>query len=192
LKPWHGLDCMVDAFIEVCKTSDNPQAYRLLIVGDGPERVPLQERLSADASLNQQVVFTGAIKADDVPTWVNSMDLAVAPYPKLANFYFSPLKLYEYMAAGRAIIASDTGQVSDYLEHGVTGWLSPAGDRTALAQAIRKLKNQPLLRKQLGDAAREESMKRSWDHVLQQAYDSLPVGQNPSKNLENHQHVVEA
>lgn len=192
LKPWHGLDCLVDAFVDVCNAADDPQAYRLLVVGDGPERVPLQERVSAHPRVSQQVVFTGAVKADDVPAWVNSMDIAVAPYPKLENFYFSPLKLFEYMAAGRAIIASDAGQVADYVEHGVTGWLSPAGDRTALADAIRRLKGNPNMRKRLGERAREESISRSWDHVLQQAYDSVPGGSNSSITFENHQHVVEA
>ena len=63
-------------------------------------------------------------------------DLALAPYPKLPNFGFSPLKLYEYLAAGVPVIASDIGQIRLALEDGRWGRLVPPGDASALAAAV--------------------------------------------------------
>src|SRR5262249_53202779 len=83
----------------------------LLIVGDGPERPRLEADLCA-RGLRELTQFTGSVDSDEVPGLLASMEVAVAPYPKLASFYFSPLKVYEYMAAGLPIVASRIGQLA--------------------------------------------------------------------------------
>src|SRR5262249_44692169 len=95
LKAWHGLPVLIEAFDLLHARFPDP---RLLIVGDGPER----QRLVADVEsrgLSSVVLFAGAVAWDTVPAWLASMDVAVAPYPRLESFYFSPLKVYEYLAA---------------------------------------------------------------------------------------------
>ena len=76
---------------------------RLLIVGDGPERPRLEEHLRSHG-LQEAACFTGAVNPGAVPGLLASMDVAVAPYPSLASFYFSPLKVFEYLTAGLRLL----------------------------------------------------------------------------------------
>src|SRR5262249_4365696 len=138
---------------------------RLLIVGGGPERSHLEAAVAA-RGLSEAVVFTGAVAPHQIPGLLASMDVAVAPYPKLANFYFSPLKVYEYMAAGLPIVASRIGQLAELLRHEETGLLCPPGDSRALAAALERLHRDLALRKRLGAAARATAFeKHTWDAV---------------------------
>jgi glycosyltransferase involved in cell wall biosynthesis len=162
LRPWHGLHVLIDAFKRVAASDPS---YRLLIVGDGPERARLSSLATPHLSL---VTMVGAVPADEVPAWLASIDLAVAPYPAMQEFYFSPLKVYEYMAAGRAVIASRIGQLQTLLEHGHTGWHVPPGDAGALADAIVYLRERPQLRARIGQAARKMVLaNHTWDAVAE-------------------------
>ena len=89
--------------------------------------------------MTEAVTFLGAVAPEDVGAALRAMDVVAAPYPELADFYFSPLKLFEYMAAGKPIVASATGQIVDVIEDGRTGLLVPPGDAGALAAALRRL-----------------------------------------------------
>lgn len=162
LKAWHGVSVLVDAFARL-RVKD--PLVRLLIVGDGPER----EKISADVAargLQEAVQFAGAVDPEAVPALLASSDVAVAPYPALPNFYFSPLKVYEYMAAGRAVVASRTGQVENLIEPGVNGLLVPPGDAGALVSALDQLRKDTALRERLGRTARARVMREhTWDAV---------------------------
>jgi starch synthase len=97
-------------------------------------------------------------------------DAAAAPYP-LPNAaqadYFSPLKVYEYMAAAMPIVASRVGQIPDILDDGRTGLLVPPGETAAFAQALLALGQDPGLRQELGANARAKAVQCfSWDRVL--------------------------
>jgi glycosyltransferase involved in cell wall biosynthesis len=95
-----------------------------------------------------------------------SMDVAVAPYPRRSSFYFSPLKVYEYMAASRPVVASRIGQLANLIEDGVNGLLCPAGDPVTLAAALARLRREPELRARLGRAARATVLKHhTWETV---------------------------
>jgi glycosyltransferase involved in cell wall biosynthesis len=96
------------------------------------------------------------------------MDVAVAPYPKLAHFYFSPLKVYEYMAAGLPVVASRIGQLENLVKPDANGMLVPPGDTAKLAAAFERLQADPELRARLGRAGRELVMREhTWDAVAQ-------------------------
>jgi glycosyltransferase involved in cell wall biosynthesis len=166
LKAWHGLTTLIESFAIL--TKESAQA-RLLIVGDGPEREALMREV-ARRHLSSRVQFTGAVAPDAIPGLLRSMDVAVAPYPPLANFYFSPLKLYEYMAAGLAVVASRIGQIEEVIEHDKTGILVPAGDAGALAHALRALELNPVTRTYLGAAARAAAQTKTWDALLNQVF----------------------
>ncbi|MBD2567903.1 glycosyltransferase [Anabaena lutea] len=165
LKPWHGLPILTEAFVQLHQKV--PQS-RLLIVGDGPEREHLEVELST-RGLDAYTQFTGAVNPDQVPGLLAAMDVAVAPYPAQADFYFSPLKVYEYMAAGLPVVASKIGQLVDLIEPVVNGILCPPGDAIALAEALEKLWRSPQLRHSLGQAARQKVMQNhTWDAIAQQ------------------------
>jgi glycosyltransferase involved in cell wall biosynthesis len=163
LKPWHGLPDLVEAFAALWKNANDA---RLLIVGDGPERARLEEKLLTDG-LQGSVYLTGAIPHDQVPSLLAAFNVAVAPYPKLANFYFSPLKVFEYMAAGLPVVAARTGQVAKIIKDGVTGLLFEPGDISAMHAVLDRLRLDPELGRALGRAARAEILRgHTWSAVV--------------------------
>lgn len=116
--------------------------------------------------LLQLARFTGTVSPDEVPGLLSEMDVAVAPYPEKADFYFSPLKVYEYMAAGLPVVASRIGQLDDLIEHGINGLLVPPGDPYALAEALDSLRRDLELRERLGRTARRDVLRdHTWDAV---------------------------
>ena len=156
LRPWHGIADMAEAFRRVARRID----CRLLVVGTGPEEDRLVELAG---ELPGRVELTGALSHDAVPEALGRMDVALAPYPALDGFYYSPLKLLEYMGAGRAIIASRICQAGELVEDGETGLTVPPGDVEALAGAMLRLAGDPDLRAALGARAAEVAHREhSW------------------------------
>lgn len=163
-RPWHGLDHLIDAF-GVLAGSDG--GARLRIVGDTGALDAKLRRQCADLGLDDRVDFTGAVPLDTIPLALAGLDVAVAPYPPLENFYYSPLKIFEYMAAGLPIVASAIGQICEVLEHERTALLVPPGDRDALVAALTRLRQDAALRQRLGRAARDEAFARhTWQARL--------------------------
>ena len=164
LKPWHGLDVLLDAFTLLYA---HDRGLRLLVVGDGPCRADLTATV-AERGLQAVVHFTGAVDPATIPAWLRAMDVAVAPYPKLDNFYFSPLKVYEYMAAGLPVVASRIGQLANLIDTGVNGLLCEPGDAQALAATLAQLRADPALAQQLGKNAQQKIVREhTWDQVAQ-------------------------
>jgi glycosyltransferase involved in cell wall biosynthesis len=156
LKPWHEINLIVDTF----RILASDPVYHLLVVGDGPLMKPLQ---ALKREFPGRVTLTGAIDHQEVPQYIHAMDIALAPYPKLDKFYFSPLKLLEYMALGKTIVATDVGQISTLIQHGETGWLVPADNPQLFIEAIRRLSKDRTLREKLGSkAAAEARISHSW------------------------------
>lgn len=162
LRPWHGVEQLVEAFLRLRRES---APVRLLIVGDGPVRARVEAACGEHAGA---VVLTGSVEPARVPGLLASMDIAVAPYPRMEGFYFSPLKLYEYMAAGVAIAASASGQVCEVIEDGRTGLLYEPDDAEGLYRVLEQLTEDGALRSRLGGRAREAAhQKHSWANVAQ-------------------------
>ncbi len=162
LKPWHGVDSLIEAFADLHRVDPR---VRLLIVGDGPQGRELQAQVQA-RGMKEAVVFVGSVEPAKIPAILTSMDVAVAPYPALANFYFSPLKILEYMAAGRAIVASAVGQINELIAHDRTGLLCRPGDSAELTAALHRLKSDTPLIRRLGKAARCDVVRNhTWDAV---------------------------
>jgi glycosyltransferase involved in cell wall biosynthesis len=157
---WHGLDNLVASFAQVV---EEVPGCRLLLVGDGPGRPALEQKIR-EAGLGAAVTMTGLVPQTQVPAILAATDIAVLPYPQLpSELWFSPLKLYEYMAAGKAIVASRAGQIAEILEDGTNGILVPPGDVAALGDAISRLIREPAERARLGQNARQQAAEQhSW------------------------------
>jgi glycosyltransferase involved in cell wall biosynthesis len=160
LKPWHDIKTLLTAFRTLIQNKDN---VHLLIVGDGPLREWIEGYISG-ADMTDLVTITGWTDHSQLPEILKAMDIAVAPYPKLAGFYFSPLKLYEYMAVGTPVIASDIGQISKMINDGENGLLFPPGDHSALTSALEKLINNSEFCDVLGQSAVSSVAERTWQN----------------------------
>src|SRR5439155_13245996 len=105
----------------------------LLLGGDGPERARVEalcRRLGVDA------VFTGTVSHVDVPAYIAAMDAAVL-HAGATPFHYSPLKLWEYMACGKAVVAPRVGQLDELLTDGSEALLVPPEDPSAMAVALQ-------------------------------------------------------
>ena len=158
LKKWHAIDFLADCFRRL---SQDP-AYHLLVVGDGPMKKTMRKLAE---ELPGRVTLTGAVKHEDVPRYIAEMDVALAPYPKLETFYFSPLKILEYMAMGKAVVATDIGQVKDMIQPDRTGLLVAPGDQNGFVDAVKQLSNDRNLRDRLGSQASSQVRQaHTWRH----------------------------
>jgi glycosyltransferase involved in cell wall biosynthesis len=163
LKPWHGVEILLAAFRQLLEST--PDAH-LLILGDGP----LRDRVTAAAlSLGaDRVTAPGAVPHDEVPHWLAQADAGVAPYPRQSDFYFSPMKVVEYQAAGLAAVASDLGHIRSQIADMETGLLVPAGDTRRLAEALAELARRPTLARRLGRQARDTVLtEHTWRRVAE-------------------------
>lgn len=183
LKPWHGVETLVDA---VARSAGD---WRLEIVGDGPLAEALRARAAAHGpSVRARIDFAGAVEPERIGALLARADIAVAPYPAAAarDAYFSPLKIYEYLAAGLPVVASRVGQIPGIVADGRTGVLVEPSDAGALARALDALAADPARRATLGGNARAEAVaEHGWERVLERALggldlvpvaDSVPAG----------------
>jgi glycosyltransferase involved in cell wall biosynthesis len=159
LKPWHGVETLLEAFARLHRTHP---ATRLLLVGDGPRREALEAQ-AHELGIADAVRFAGVVPYDEVPRWLAAMDVAVAPYTPHEDFYFSPIKIFEYLAAGRAVVAAAIGQVNELLVHDRLALLYPPGDVDALAATLARAIDDAPLRKALGERGAEwVRRERTW------------------------------
>ncbi|WP_330986130.1 MULTISPECIES: glycosyltransferase family 4 protein [Enterobacterales] len=162
LKPWHGIHTLIEAF-DLLHQRGRP--VRLSVVGDGPE-YPLIHQQLAQRGLLPFCHFSGAVENARVPDLLAQMDIAVAPYPQLPGFYFSPLKIYEYMAARLPVITTRVGHLSEIVDDEKTGLLVEPDDPLALCTAIERLLDDTTLARKLGNAGRQQvEQTQSWDNI---------------------------
>ncbi len=148
LKPWHGTETLLQAFHHL----QAPHAH-LLIVGDGPGREALEEYARAH-DLTARVTFTGNVPHEQIPDYIAAMDVTVAPYTPNENFYYSPIKIFEYMVMGKPVVAGALGQVRDLIADGETGLLFEPGNLEQLTTALRTLANDQALCARMGRRAK--------------------------------------
>ena len=152
LRPWHGIETIAEAWRLL-----SDAAPRLRIVGDGPGR-GLMEEIGAEV--------TGAVPHEDVPGLLAACHIGLAPYSAEAPSYFSPLKLFEYLAAGLAVVAADIPGIRDIVgEDGAA--LIPPGDATLLAHAVAAIAESERERARLSRNARSLAEEHTWDRRAQ-------------------------
>ena len=139
---------------------------RLVLIGSGSGQDEAQ-RMSQELGLEMHVEFTGSLRALEYGPQLARADIGLSPYCGWKEY--SGLKMYDYKAAGLAIIASGEGGHPNSLMHGVTGWIVPPCEESALMEAILHLANNPELRNRMGRAARIEAERcHGWDQTARQ------------------------
>ncbi len=160
LYPWKGVDLLLDALAEL------PGILGLIVGGHPGESDLARLRSRADRlGLTPRVTFTGMVRPREVAARLDVADVLVLPNPATATSerYTSPLKLFEYLAMGRPIVASDLPAFREIVRHGENALLFEAGNASALAAAVRDVVGDPARAEAMGRRAFETARDYSWD-----------------------------
>jgi glycosyltransferase involved in cell wall biosynthesis len=171
--PWHGAETLARAFVTL--RAANPR-LRLLMIGAGATMEEVRRILSEGGALDA-TVFTGLVPQEEGATHLAACDVLVSPHvanPDGSPFFGSPTKLFEYMAMGKAIVASWLDQIGEVLEDNTTALLVPPGDVEALANGIARLAGDQALRDRLGAEARRVALERyTWREHTRRTIEQL-------------------
>jgi glycosyltransferase involved in cell wall biosynthesis len=158
--PWKGVDVLLAA---IARTA----GARGLLVGGHPGEPDFEKmrRLADSLGIGHLVRFTGLVPPADVRAALESADVLVVPNAEtsLSARYTSPLKLFEYMAVGKPIVASDLPALREVLEDGLNAVLVQPGDADALAAGIRRVTSDPALATRLARQAFADAEAYGWD-----------------------------
>jgi glycosyltransferase involved in cell wall biosynthesis len=147
VRDWHGLDKVISMI-----ANDAPESGRhLLVVGDGPARAALEAQADT-LGIRHRVTFTGVIARDEVARYVAAFDIALQP---AVVEYASPLKLFEYLALGKAIIGPAQPNLMEILTDGQNAVLFDPKAADGMAGAIGKLTSDAALRQRVGENAKQ-------------------------------------
>jgi glycosyltransferase involved in cell wall biosynthesis len=161
-QPWHGVQ-VLPALLE--RLLPRYPGLHLVVVGDGRDRAQLDREIGT-RGLAAHARLTGPVPHEEVPALIREFDVAVAPYQGSAHdFYFSPLKLFEYMGCAAAIAAPRLGQIEEVVRDGETGLLYSPSEPDALAATCDRLLSDRDLGRRLGLAAAADVRRNyTWDH----------------------------
>jgi glycosyltransferase involved in cell wall biosynthesis len=170
-RPWHGADLLIDSAPKVLSRA--PDAFFLLI-GSGPSWAAARARVQ-ELGIDERCLLTGAVPHDEMPSYVKNACIGVAPYQpsrlgqmKL-GFYWSPLKIFEYMAMALPVVTLDVPPLAEIVRPGEEGLLVREADANALAESILELLADPARARTMGDAGRERVVARySWQRHCEQ------------------------
>lgn len=164
LREWHGLDLLLSA------TANLPEVL-VLLVGDGPARGAIEQR-GRELGMAGRIRITGRVPHPDIPQYIAAMDIAAVVADRTG--VASPMKLLEYMAMRRAVVAPRTENILDVIQDDVDGVLFPAGQLDELSIRIRRLAADAALRKRLGlEARRKITTYRNWTNIAATALASV-------------------
>lgn len=170
LSPHQGVEFLIKCAPLILER--NPVTY-FLIVGGG-NLGPALKNLTKQLNIADRFIFTGAVRYETVNIFINASELCVAPYVKNRNEKIgsSPLKLCEYLACGKPVIASNIAGLSDLLEESHAGIVVSPENPQELAAAICELLENDRLRKQLGENGFVYvQQNRSWATIAEKIVD---------------------
>jgi glycosyltransferase involved in cell wall biosynthesis len=154
-RPWHGLEMLVKMMHEAGLSEKN---VCLLLVGDGPAYRDLY-RYAEEHGLESSVIFTGPVKRPEMAAHIAAMDIAVQPS---ATEYACPMKIMEYMAMGKCIVAPDQPNIQEILQDRVNGYLFKPGDPERFKTALLEALQDEGARKKIGRSAYETIYQRKY------------------------------
>ena len=162
-RSWHGVAHLAAALSRLHESGD--QRFGAVLIGDGPERVAAERGARGVPG----ITFTGAIAHDLLPACLARADIGVAPFDALRHrplrlgFYWSPLKIFEYMAVGLPVVAPALARLERLVTHGQEGLLYDPDDPRGIDRALTRLADDAL-RRRMGQAARARVVRDfSWE-----------------------------
>lgn len=145
MREWHGIERVIDLVAD-----DRDKNLHLLLVGDGPARASLEKR-AKERAIEDRVTITGVVSRADVARYIAAFDVALQPE---VVAYASPLKLFEYLALGRAIVAPASANIKEILVHEHNALLFDPKDRAGFSAAVRRVCDDASLRARIAVEAR--------------------------------------
>ena len=165
-RPWHGAELLVRAAARVLERV--PNAF-FLLVGAGPMLARVKQH-AEELGVSSRIHCTGAVRYEEMPHYLARADVGVAPYqPALLGqlrlgFYWSPLKIFEYMASGLPVVTLDVEPLREIVRPGLEGLLFPENHTERLAEAIAELVSSPERARAMGQSARQRIVSLySWE-----------------------------
>jgi glycosyltransferase involved in cell wall biosynthesis len=171
-RSFHGLDHVVKAFADVHRHFSET---KLLLVGDGSEREGIQQ-LVTDLKLNDAVVFAGRQPFASIPAYVSLFDIALVSARSAEGFHYSPLKLREYLAAGKPVLAPRAGEIPQLFRDEYHLKLYTAGNTEELADKLKELIKNKKVASTLAANGRKAALESStWDVEVKKTIGRLPA-----------------
>lgn len=172
-QPYHRVDLLIEAF---AKVKVNPPAH-LLLVGEG-QRTPEAKAAAERLGLMDKITFTGRIPYQEVAEYVTAGDVAVMP---ATNSYGNPMKIYEYMAQGKAVVAPNQETITEIVTHQHNAVLFQPENVDGLAAALQTVIEDANLRRKIAQQARIDADSHTWAkraEVLEHALEKILMKQN--------------
>lgn len=155
---WHGIDFLMEVFRELVADCKD---VKLLLVGDGPMRKTL-ERCALKLGIEKKVCFASTVPHDLLPQYISAFDIGVLPD---TNEYCSPMKVFEYMAMGKPVVAPDLGNLRESFTNGEQGFLFEHRNARSLLISLKVLIEDRKLRDNIGVKGREHILKEhTWQN----------------------------
>lgn len=165
-RPWHGVREFISAARELARARDD---VLFLMIGSG-ELLEEARAFVEQNSLRERIALTGAVPYEQVPYYLALAQVGVAPFntavhpPLRAGFYWSPLKVHEYMAMALPVVTIDVPGLNQIARADCEGLLYREGDMDGLRAAITRLLDEPELARRLGENARARVVAEfSWE-----------------------------
>jgi glycosyltransferase involved in cell wall biosynthesis len=158
---WSGVESLMDTARHILSIRPN---VCFMMVGGGKNQEFFRKELQTGA-LASRVILPGTVPHSEVPRYLSCMDVVLAPYPKLEFWYASSMKIFEYMAAGKAVVATAVGQVAEIIEDGINGYLFDPDSGSELREKIELLVDSSEARHRVGERARRDiEEKWNWEN----------------------------
>ncbi len=174
--PWHACEQMIRA---VDSLSQRDSAIKLVMIGDG-EKASSCRSLVKRLGIEGNVLFLGKVDHDKLPDYINAADACLAlfdrKYPPFAQtqFFYSPIKVHEYKACGKPVVASNLGNLKTLVRDGINGFLVDEGNVREIERAISKLIKNKELSTKIGLENRRDVLKHySWDKINERILGAL-------------------
>ncbi len=164
-QPYHRVDLLIEAFARM----QTARPAHLLLVGEGRE-TPAARAMAEKLNVMDRVTFAGRAVYEDVASYVAAGDIAIMP---ATNEYGNPMKVYEYMALGKAVMAPDQPTITEIVTHGQNAYLFEKENIDSMAAALTTVIEDNALRTRLGEQAGKDAVLHTWHNRAETLQDAM-------------------